>query len=254
MSLRHHFDRRVSGRLVLAVFGITALVLGSQALWSARTSIRDRVNGQEFGASLFNDLMRAARRRVPNRIKRGFRASQARLILLGLRVRALRRGRVLRRSLETLRTLDSSAPIPRVLLEQLSYGWGNEKYAAGPEYLAAAIEAARRTPGRILECGCGLSTLVLGIEASRSGTEVVTLEQDSYWAKRMRRTLKRHRIECVTLLHAPLRSYGSFIWYDVRRGELSSGFSLVVCDGPPAELGGRYGLLPVAHRRLQADA
>ena len=199
-------------------------------------------------------LTRAARRRVPKRIKRGFRASQTQLILVGLRFRALRRGRVLRRSLEALRTLDSSAPVPRVLLEQLSYGWGNEKYAAGPEYLAAAIEAARRTPGRILECGCGLSTLVLGIEASRSGTEVVTLEHDSYWAKRMRRTLERHRIECVTVLHAPLRSYGSFIWYDVRRGELSSGFSLVICDGPPAELGGRYGLLPVAHRRLQADA
>lgn len=150
--------------------------------------------------------------------------------------------------------LDDRAPVPDAVLSQLCYGWANEDYAAEPEFLAAVTDAARRARGPILECGCGLSTLVLGVEAEKRGLEVCSLEHDSSWAKRTKRALEHHGIGSVTIIVTRLRSYGAFMWYDPPRSELPSDFSLVVCDGPPPHTtqGGRYGLLPVLHEHLMA--
>jgi predicted O-methyltransferase YrrM len=154
-----------------------------------------------------------------------------------------------------LRELDDRVSVPSVVLYRLFYGWGNEDYAAEPEFLAAVVEAARRARGPILECGCGLSTLVLGVEADKRGLEVYSLEHDSTWAKRTKRALERHGIGSVRIIVARLRSYGAFVWYEPPRNELPSAFSLVVCDGPPhTTQGGRYGLLPVLHAHLEPGA
>jgi predicted O-methyltransferase YrrM len=156
-------------------------------------------------------------------------------------------------SIRALRALEHRAPVPRAVLSQLFYGWANEDFAAEPEFLAAIVDAARRTRGPILECGCGLSTLVLGVEADKRGLKVYSLEHDSHWARLTRRALKRQGIGCVTVIVAQLRNYGAFMWYDPPRSELPSDFSLVVCDGPPhTTQGGRYGLLPVLYAHLEA--
>ena len=200
------------------------------------------------------DIHTAVRRSVPAPVKEGYRALEWRVVLFRLWLRARRRRATMVEAIEALRGLEDRVPVPSVVLSRFFYGWANEDYAAEPEFLAAVVDAARRARGPILECGCGLSTLVLGIEAEKRGLEVYSLEHDSSWAKRTKRAVERHGIRSVTIIVARLRSYGAFIWYDPPRSELPSAFSLVVCDGPPhTTRGGRYGLLPVLHAHLEAD-
>lgn len=121
--------------------------------------------------------------------------------------------------------------------------------SAHHEYLAAVAAAARETNGPILECGSGLTTLLLGDVARSTGSPVWTLEEDPRWARRVRASLRLLRLP-GRVVTAPLRDYGDFDWYDVDALELPT-VSLVVCDGPVGDTrGGRYGLVPVLGERL----
>ena len=129
--------------------------------------------------------------------------------------------------------------------------WGNEGWSASREYLTGCLAAAHVTRGAILECGTGLSTLLLGIIAGRTGQKVWSLEHDEAWARRIGTCLTRHGIDSVEVCVRPLRNYGSFHWYDPPLDALPTDFSLVVCDGPPGSTpGGRSGMLPVMRSHL----
>jgi len=135
-------------------------------------------------------------------------------------------------------------------LDLLRFGWGNAGWSADLEYIRRMAEEAARTEGPILECGSGLTTLVLGIVAGRRDIEVWTLEHHAEWFGKLRQTLDAHGIH-HRLRHAPLSSYDGFSWYTPPLEEMPDRFRLVVCDGPPGRTpGGRYGLLPVMRERL----
>jgi hypothetical protein len=132
---------------------------------------------------------------------------------------------------------------------QLIYGWGNKLYSSRPMYLDAVAAAGVVQRGPILECGSGLTTLVLATVAQRTGSSVWTLENDAVWFHKVTRELHRLGLAANVEL-SPLRDYGDFEWYDIDSLELPM-FSLVICDGPSASTrGGRYGLLPVLGERL----
>src|SRR5882672_8838489 len=136
----------------------------------------------------------------------------------------------------------------------LIYGWGNEGWSAQHEYLAACVERALGTNGAILECGSGLSTVLLAIVARERGLLLWSLEHVPVWAERVQGCLVQRRIEGVRIHVAPLRLYGDFEWYAAPLADMPRQFTLVVCDGPPsATRGGRYGLLPVMKDRLSDD-
>jgi hypothetical protein len=128
----------------------------------------------------------------------------------------------------------------------LVYGWGNGDWSALPEYLEAVASYCRGASTPILECGSGLTTLVM----ASLGAEIYALEHDSFWRRRVEDKLDQFGLS-ARVIAAPLRSYGTFDWYDVDVATMPR-FSLVVCDGPPGETtrGGRYGLLPVMRERL----
>jgi hypothetical protein len=150
------------------------------------------------------------------------------------------------RSLRRVLRLPNKADLSEWRLADLEYGWGNSEWSATVEFQHAALTAARATRGPILECGSGLSTVLLGIAAQKAGIRVWTLEHDAMWAARIESSLRRLGISSVQMCVAPLRSYGEFFWYALPPDGLPSDFSLVICDGPPGEtIGGRYGLLPV---------
>src|SRR5262245_40689428 len=85
--------------------------------------------------------------------------------------------------------LSTSALIP-----DLIYGWDNEGWSAFPEYVSACVEEALTTEGPILECGSGLTTILLGLIAQRRGKVVWTLENSPQWAERVNKSLKKYRI------------------------------------------------------------
>ena len=131
----------------------------------------------------------------------------------------------------------------------LRYAWNNDSFAADVDYLMAVAGEAERVRGPILECGSGITTLLLGLIAQRRGVAVCTFEHDAKWWAAAQRVLDRCQIRSVRVLHTPLQSYGEFDWYTAP-DDLPS-FDLVVCDGPPRSTrGGRHGLLPVMRRRL----
>ena len=154
------------------------------------------------------------------------------------------------RALRALLRLPAGEPPPVALIEQLAVAWGNEGFAAKDDYLREICRRAARTSGPILECGSGLSTILLAVLAGRRGVSVWSLEHIPDWAARSQDILNRHQLHNVCLCLTPLRDYGEFTWYNPPPG-LPRRFSLVICDGPPLSVHGhRYGLLPVLGERL----
>ena len=140
------------------------------------------------------------------------------------------------------------------LLPDLVYGWGNESWSGAQEFLHACIDHARHMRAPILECGSGLSTLLVGWVAQQAGTTLWSLEHLPAWRERVNGALARAGVRAATVCDSPLADHGAFDWYRVPAG-LPPAFGLVICDGPPAATrGGRYGLLPVLGQRLTADA
>lgn len=100
--------------------------------------------------------------------------------------------------------------------------WGNP-FAATPELLLGLAMVARATEGPILECGSGLSTVVLA--AASGGRPVHTLEQSPIYADNLREILARHSLD-ATVHCAPVGD-----WYEAPHlGNTKWG--LVFLDGP----------------------
>lgn len=141
------------------------------------------------------------------------------------------------------------------LIPQLIDSWGNAHWSALDEYLSGCIRAASDVRADILECGSGLSTILLGVVAQRNGVRVCTLEHSELWADKVRFYLARYRIHSVSVFCNPLRAYDGFEWYDPPLQSLPSRFALAICDGPPTSTtqGGRYGLMPLMSSRLKGS-
>jgi len=136
------------------------------------------------------------------------------------------------------------------ILKKLEYGWGNP-VSASVEFLLESVNYSKEAKLPILECGSGLSTLVVGLIAKKYGNTVWSLENSKSWCKRVQHYLDKYSIDSVKLFHCPLKDYGDFFWYDVPLDALPEVFSLVICDGPTRQQGGRrYGLLSVLNRRF----
>jgi hypothetical protein len=162
-------------------------------------------------------------------------------------IRKIHRALVLRRAIRKLRGDPRGSD---QVWRELVYGWGNAGFSSEPEYLDAIAAGAAATGGAILECGSGLTTLVLATIGGGEGRAVWSLEADPEWCRTVCSALRRLGLRAELQL-APLRDYGDFDWYDVEALEAPA-FSLVVCDGPTGRTrGGRFGLLPVLGDRLE---
>jgi hypothetical protein len=171
------------------------------------------------------------------------------------RLRSVHCRLVLQRTLHRLKQDPEKCLSPSSnVISDLIYGWQNSGWSASQTFLRGCVREALLSKGSILECGSGLTTLVLGVIADVRGISVLSLEQDAAWAERVRQIASALGIRSVVVHQAPLKDYGSFSWYTMPSERLSKRFSLVVCDGPPGDTnGGRYGLFPVAHHTFRDD-
>lgn len=161
-----------------------------------------------------------------------------------------------------LRALSAEELCAPGTLDALRHAWGNTGWSAGLDYLEAVARHAAEAKRPILECGSGLTTLLLGLLTQGRGVAVWSLEHHPTWHARVQDTLDAFGLDHVTLCHAPLKEHapspedaGGYAWYDAPHAQMPTDFGLVVCDGPPGTTpGGRYGLLPVMHDHLAPDA
>ena len=173
---------------------------------------------------------------------------------LEARIRA-RRVRTLVRQLQTVaRTRDAVMPI----VARLRSVWGNDSFTADIGFLDEMVQRMLTARGPFLDCGSGLSTVILGALATGSAASVWSLEQDEQWYREMHAWLKVLTLDNVQLLLAPLSVSGNATWYSFEDHRFPSAFSLVVCDGPsvrrsqwPDEVfrSWRAGVVPELRRR-----
>ena len=185
-----------------------------------------------------NDLASLVKRLVPSAIK--------------VSIKEHLRKRHFARVLASFRQLQRDQVPSKQLLEELVIAWGNEGYSAQHEYLLELIRTSRQIDGPILECGSGLSTMLVGVEAQRQALSHYALENHPGWVRRMRRELTAAGITSVVVCETPLRNYGNYTWYDVSQTNLPTDFAMAICDGPPGDNPeSRYGLIPVLRDRLK---
>jgi hypothetical protein len=162
--------------------------------------------------------------------------------------------RQLRHAIRKLRKSRTDVP-SRELLSELITAWGNESYSASLDYLEAVARLSVDAGGPIIECGTGVTTILLAILSERRNIGVWSLEHSVEWQTRIAQVLAKNGIAPARICLSPLIEYGEFVWYEPPLAQLPDEFSLVICDGPPGSTkGGRYGLLPVLGDRLPAGS
>ena len=169
------------------------------------------------------------------------------------RIRAAHRRHVFRRAMRRFqRSPEICTPPGNSVVSDLVYGWGNESWSALDEYLATCIDHALKTNGPILECGSGLSTILVGYIANQRRIEYWALEHSTIWAMKTQSYLDEFNIDSVSLCVKPLADYGNYSWYDAPLESMPDSFALVICDGPPGNTkGGRSGLVSIMSKKLK---
>lgn len=167
------------------------------------------------------------------------------------RLRKFHQRKVFKKAIQNFRDCYKEIDKHPQIINDLIYGWGNLGWSSFQDYTYAIINAAKFNNGPVLECGSGLSTLILGIIAEDKGFDVWTLEHHESWANHVKEKLSELNIKKVKVCHAPLKNYGNFHWYETAGIQPPENFSLVICDGPPHDTsGGRFGLMPVMNKML----
>jgi len=125
----------------------------------------------------------------------------------------------------------------------------SREWAASPDLLLEiADQALRNKPRSIVECSCGVSTLVLARCAQINGVgHVYSLEHNAHFAGVTRTRLAEYGLaEWATVLDAPLREHRLrnevWPWYTIEMLP-SRQIDMLVVDGPPMPIR-RYARYP----------
>lgn len=135
-------------------------------------------------------------------------------------------------------------------------------WAASPDLLAHLYRTIReRRPRLILECGSGVSTLIMAYALSKNGSgRLVTLEHLDEYRQQTAGWLASHSLSDIVdlrLVHlVPVKIEDrEWLWYDPVSIPDET-FDLVFIDGPPEATGeeARFPAMPLLHDRLSPQA
>ena len=111
--------------------------------------------------------------------------------------------------------------------------WGNN-FAASPGLLMTCFDLSIDGDGAIIECGAGLSTLIMGL----SGREIYSLESDYQWYLKIKSYLDYFNMTNVNLIYSPIMDYGVYQWYDyAHKHKFNVDFTMALVDGPCRAIG-----------------
>ncbi len=160
-------------------------------------------------------------------------------------VKGLARRALLTDGVRRLTLSVANGQVDEQAIAELWLGWGNPQWSATSDMLSVLASHMLRPATRtVLECGSGVSTIVMGIAAEFTGAQVVSLEADAEWHAQMSRTIERFNLRNVDIRHAPIERQAAADWYAAPAVADLSRVDLFVCDGPRGETrGGRSGAL-----------
>lgn len=137
----------------------------------------------------------------------------------------------------------------------LTRGW-----AGSPDFLRFIADyVGRHHPGVVVECGSGVSTVVLAAALRRQGSgHLYSLEHDPSYAEKTRQLLRDYSLEAhASVIDAPLSSSrASTPWYDEASfPDSMQPIELLVVDGPPGSVAkqSRYPALEILMPRMAAS-
>ena len=135
-----------------------------------------------------------------------------------------------------------------------------DDWSAAADFLQLITDAVLvHQPAAIVECGSGLSTLMLArvCQIARCG-HVYSLENSEPHAMASRESLDHYALaDYATVIYAPLTSYrvhgGDYQWYETDKLP-DHEVGMLVIDGPPGRLQkhSRYPALPLLYDRLSS--
>lgn len=136
-------------------------------------------------------------------------------------------------------------------------------WSASPDFLLEIVsQILAQRPRKVLECGSGVSTLIMAYALHRVGTgHLFSLEHRDVFAQKTSKLLKLHGLsDWVSLLSAPLREVElqgeRWMWYEPAVLEDIDTVDFAVVDGPPGATQPlvRYPLLPIIYGKLGRKA
>ncbi|MEE9414296.1 MAG: hypothetical protein V3V01_03355 [Acidimicrobiales bacterium] len=141
--------------------------------------------------------------------------------------------RRLRRVVRQFRQLPEGELPGAELLEDLQSAWKNgahDQTAIDTQFLGALLDWAVGEERSVLEIGSGVSTILLGLLAERSGAQIVTIEHSHRAHSIICRQLASLRIRSVEVRYGDLSS-------EATQCELPNSIGLVSVNAPPEHRG-----------------
>lgn len=139
------------------------------------------------------------------------------------------------------------------IIHDIIVGWSNTGWSADINYIKAILGEIKDSNINILECGSGISTIIMAMV--NPNCQITCLEHTEAWSKKVKAYLDKYKLYNVDILSTPIKSYGSYDWYDTYPLNKNIKFDLIICDGPPSSTrGGRYGLLPLMKDQFNKNA
>lgn len=248
--------------LAIVVIGLQGLVLAGIA-YAIRLLRRKAVGDQDFQALLVGQTTRIKEQNADGRrrdrltrqkvekvgeLVKKHAAEQvwARQVEAGRHLATQRQGQAWA-NLQALVKLDAAVPP--------AGGW-----AASPDFLLRCVdEMLARRPAYVVECGSGLSTLILSlaIEQYDLPTKVIALEHETTFGARTCALLERHGVaRHAEVRIAPLMPTGlpdhPTPWYQASALEGLHEIGMLLIDGPPTATGpqARYPAVPLLRDRF----
>jgi len=130
-------------------------------------------------------------------------------------------------------------------ITEIWLGWGNTSYSASPDVLYELVYLACEIRDQvIIECGGGVSTLLLSLVSEKTRARIITIEHDDAWCQALRRIIAVRSHGVVQVRHAPLVPFEGYEWYRLTALAGLGSVGLVFCDRPPGQTpGGRIGIV-----------
>ena len=231
---------------VVAIIGIVLqLVLIAGVAYLIRLARWERADAQTF-----RTLMRRRSARIVDQGAHSRKRDEAARTIQYQRHLITQRQAQAWSNLTSLVRLDAAAPP--------AGGW-----AASADLLLRVVdELLSRRPAVVVECGSGLSTLIMSLAIEQHGlpTRVVALEHDAEYAAKTRALLERHGVSRHAEVRvAPLGPSSvaghETHWYDEAALDGLADIGILIVDGPPSSTGelARFPAVPLLRDRLAAQ-